>query len=58
MKLISKFSKSRKVKSTLTAASKDIKNIKFTGSIVHTGHVLTISDIDKNRSSKYTYLTF
>lgn len=58
MKLISKFSKSRKAKGTITTASKDVKNIEFTGSIVHVGHVLTISDINKNRSSKYTYLTF
>jgi hypothetical protein len=58
MKIISKFSKSTNPKSNSTTASKDIKNIEFTGSIVHVGHVLTISDINKNRSSKYTYLTF
>lgn len=57
MKIISKFSKKTKAK-TSTNTGKDIKNIDFTCNVVHVGHVLTISDINKNRSSKYSYLSF
>ena len=40
------------------AVCKEIKDIDFTCSVVHIGHVLTLNDINKNRSSKYTYLSF
>lgn len=58
MKIISKFSKKTKIQSSANGAGKDIKNIDFTCNVVHVGHVLTISDINKNRSSKYNYLSF
>lgn len=58
MKIISKFSKKTKVQSSASSAGKDIKSIDFTCNVVHVGHVLTISDINKNRSSKYNYLSF
>lgn len=52
----SKFSKP--TKSSGKNSSKDIKDIDYTCSVVHIGRVLTINDINNNRSSKYTYLTF
>jgi hypothetical protein len=58
MKIISKFSKKTKAQPSTNIAGKDIKNIDFTCNVVHVGHVLTISDINKNRSSKYNYLSF
>lgn len=58
MKIISKFSKKTKVQTNINCVGKDIKNIEFTCNVVHVGHVLTISDINKNRSSKYNYLSF
>ncbi len=58
MKIISKFSKKAKIKTSIDTTGKDIKNIDFTCNVVHVGHVLTISDINKNRSSKYIYLSF
>ncbi len=57
MKIISKFSKKKKTQ-TSASTGKDIKNINFTCSVVHVGHVLTINDINENRSSKYNYLSF
>lgn len=33
-------------------------NIDVDYNVVHAGKVLTIEDINKNRSSKYTYLAF
>lgn len=58
MKIISKFSrKTKKVKAS-TNTTKDIKNIEFTCNVIHVGQVLTISEINKNRSSKYNYLSF
>lgn len=53
----SKFSKSTKASSAKNL-SKDIKDINYTCSVVHVGRVLTINDINNNRSSKYTYLNF
>lgn len=58
MNVISKFSKKTKAQANVDGAGKDIKNIDFTCNVVHVGHVLTISDINKNRSSKYSYLSF
>lgn len=58
MKIISKFSKKTTVQTRIAATCKDIKNIDFTCNVVHIGHVLTVSDINKNRSSKYSYLSF
>ena len=58
MKIISKFSKKTKAQAQVSGVGKDIKNIDFTCNVVHVGRVLTISDINKNRSSKYNYLSF
>jgi len=58
MKIISKFSKKIKPQISNEGVGKDIKNINFTCNVVHVGHVLTINDINKNRSSKYNYLSF
>ncbi len=58
MKIISKFSKKAKNRTSDNITGKDIKNIDFTCNVVHIGHVLTVSDINKNRSSKYNYLSF
>jgi hypothetical protein len=51
---ISKFSK----KKTTKISSNNINNINVACNIVHTGKVLTIQDINNNRSSKYSFLTF
>lgn len=53
----SKFSKKATTQKKINS-SKEIKDIDFTCSVVHIGHVLTLNDINKNRSSKYTYLSF
>lgn len=54
-----KFSKfSKTPKSIKNNSSKDVTDIDFTCSIVHIGHVLTINEINNNRSSKYNYLSF
>lgn len=58
MKIISKFSKKTKTQVHVSGVGKDIKNIDFTCNVVHVGRVLTTSDINKNRSSKYSYLSF
>lgn len=50
----SKFNKIKKVATTV----KDIKDIDFTCKVVHTGRVLSATDVDNNRSSKYSYLAF
>lgn len=55
----SKFSKlSKNSKNSNINSSKDTNDIDFTGTIIHVGRVLTINDINKNRSSKYKYLSF
>lgn len=46
----SKFNKAKKVAR--------IKDIDFTCKVVHSGRVLSTTDVDNNRSSKYTYLAF
>ncbi len=58
MKIFSKFSKKTKIQTSSNVSGKDIKNIDFTCNVVHIGQVLTLSDINKNRSSKYNYLSF
>ena len=59
MKIISKFSKKTKGQTKInTTVGKEVKDISYTCSIVHVGQVLTTSDINKNRSSKYSYLSF
>lgn len=50
------FSKFAKLKKATTI--KDIKDINFTCKVVHTGRVLTTTDVNNNRSSKYNYLAF
>jgi hypothetical protein len=57
MKIISKFLKKSKELTSTSVAGKDIRDIDFTCNVVHVGHLLTESDINKNRSSKYSYLS-
>lgn len=58
MKLnILKFSKNIGFKKNKLNISK-IENLDFTCTMVHTGRILTPTEVNNNRSSKYTYLTF
>jgi hypothetical protein len=51
---ISKFSKKKTNKLVLN----NVTDITVACSVVHTGKVLTLQDINNNRSSKYTFLSF
>lgn len=51
------FSKFSQIKKTASKA-KDVKDINFTCKVVHTGRVLSVTDVNENRSSKYNYLAF
>lgn len=55
-----KFSKIRPSKNNNKNVTTKItaNNIDVDYNVVHAGKVLTIEDINKNRSSKYTYLAF
>ena len=53
----SKLLKFSKKKTTKLSTDKAI-NINVQCSIVHTGKVLSISEIENNRSSKYLFLSF
>lgn len=53
----SKFSKIASSKKNTTIID-SVNDIKVICKVIHTGHVLTIDDINKNRSSKYSYLVF
>lgn len=51
---ISKFSKKKNNK----LSSDSINNIDVACNVVHIGKVLTLNDINNNRSSKYSFLSF
>lgn len=51
---ISKFSKKKNNKLSLDS----INNIDVACNVVHIGKVLTLNDINNNRSSKYSFLSF
>lgn len=63
MKILPKFKKSQIKNQRIASANKvslvnpSCINVNSVV-IVHTGNVLTIEDINKNRSSKYKYLAF
>lgn len=55
---MNKFFKKQKPKKAKRTVNRSIDNINVSVKIIHTGRVLTIDDVNKNRSSKYSYLVF
>lgn len=55
MKKIFKIQKTKKVKPVV---NRPINDIDVSVKIIHTGRILTVDDVNKNRSSKYSYLVF
>lgn len=55
-----------KLSSAITSTSRSknaalitsVNDMKVVVKMVHTGRVLSVDDVNKNRSSKYTYLVF
>lgn len=45
-------------KATLSKFDMDATQIDVDYKVIHTGRVLSIDDVNKNRSSKYEYLAF
>lgn len=55
---ISKFAKKPYPNTNKKINIDNVNCINVRATLVHTGKVLTIDEINKNRSSKYTYLAF
>ncbi|MCU0351753.1 MAG: hypothetical protein MUF43_13150 [Flavobacterium sp.] len=55
MKKIFKIQKSKKAK---TVVNRPINDIDVPLKMIHTGRIVTADDVNKNRSSKYSYLVF
>lgn len=55
MKKIFKIQKNKKIK---TIVNQSINDIDISVKVVHTGRILTVDDVNKNRSSKYSYISF
>lgn len=53
-----KIFKIQKTKKTKTVVNRSVNDIDVSVKMIHTGRILTIDDVNRNRSSKYSYLVF